>query len=122
MNFVDLHCHTTASDGTLTPTQLVARAVEFGLKTIAVTDHDTTDGVAEAVAAGEKAEAFFNVEVRKGDQIMIDAYKKANVEVVEMSKADYDAWLAIAKQTSYKNFAEKVPGGDKLIEKALAVQ
>jgi TRAP-type C4-dicarboxylate transport system substrate-binding protein len=74
------------------------------------------------VAAGEKAEAFFNVEVRKGDQIMIDAYKKANVEVVEMSKADYDAWLAIAKQTSYKNFAEKVPGGDKLIEKALAVQ
>ena len=55
MNFVDLHCHTTASDGTLTPTQLVARAVEFGLKTIAVTDHDTTDGVAEAVAAGEKA-------------------------------------------------------------------
>ena len=43
MNFVDLHCHTTASDGTLTPTQLVGRAVEFGLKTIAVTDHDTTD-------------------------------------------------------------------------------
>jgi TRAP-type C4-dicarboxylate transport system substrate-binding protein len=74
------------------------------------------------LAAGEKAEAFFNEEVRKGDQLMIDTYKKANVEVVEMSKADYDAWLEIAKQTSYKNFAEKVPGGDKLIEKALAVQ
>ncbi len=74
------------------------------------------------LAAGEKAEAFFNDEVRKGDQLMIDTYKKANVEVAEMSKADYDAWLEIAKQTSYKNFAEKVPGGDKLIEKALAVQ
>jgi TRAP-type C4-dicarboxylate transport system substrate-binding protein len=74
------------------------------------------------LAAGEKAEAFFNEEVRKGDQVMIDTYKKAGVEVVEMSKADYDAWLELAKQSSYKNFAEKVPGGDKLIEKALAVQ
>jgi TRAP-type C4-dicarboxylate transport system substrate-binding protein len=53
---------------------------------------------------------------------MVDTYKKAGVEVVEMSKADYDAWLELAKQSSYKNFAEKVPGGDKLIEKALAVQ
>jgi TRAP-type C4-dicarboxylate transport system substrate-binding protein len=74
------------------------------------------------IAAGEKAEAFFDQEVRKGDQIMIDTYKKAGVEVVEMSKADYDAWLELAKKSSYKNFAEKVPGGDKLIEKALAVQ
>lgn len=74
------------------------------------------------LAAGEKAEAFFNEEVRKGDQVMIDTYKKAGVEVVEMSKADYDAWLELAKQSSYKNFAEEVPGGDKLIEKALAVQ
>jgi TRAP-type C4-dicarboxylate transport system substrate-binding protein len=74
------------------------------------------------LAAGEKAEAFFNEEIRKGDQVMIDTYKKAGVEVVEMSKADYDAWLELAKQSSYKNFAEKVPGGDKLIEKALAVQ
>ena len=74
------------------------------------------------LAAGEKAEAFFNEEVRKGDQVMVDTYKKAGVEVVEMSKADYDAWLELVKQSSYKNFAEKVPGGDKLIEKALAVQ
>jgi TRAP-type C4-dicarboxylate transport system substrate-binding protein len=72
--------------------------------------------------AGEKAEVYFNEEVRKGDQVMIDAYKKAGVEVVEMSKADYDAWLEIAKQSAYKNFAEKVEGGDKLIEKALAVE
>ncbi len=74
------------------------------------------------LAAGEKAEAYFNDEVRKGDQIMVDTYKKAGVEVVEMSKADYNAWLELAKQSSYKNFAAKVPGGDKLIEKALAVE
>jgi TRAP-type C4-dicarboxylate transport system substrate-binding protein len=74
------------------------------------------------LAAGEKAEAYFNEEVRKGDQIMIDAYKKAGVEVVAMSKEDYNAWLNLAKQSAYKSFAAKVPGGDKLIEKALAVE
>lgn len=74
------------------------------------------------LAAGEKAEAFFDEEVRKGDQLMVDTYKKAGVEVVEMSKEDYDAWLELAKQSSYKNFAERVEGGDALIEKALAVQ
>ncbi|OLP43735.1 TRAP transporter substrate-binding protein DctP [Rhizobium oryziradicis] len=74
------------------------------------------------LAAGKKAEEFFDKEVRKGDQVMIDAYKKAGVQVVEMTKADYDAWLEIAKKTSYKNFAEKVPGGAKLIDEALAVK
>jgi TRAP-type C4-dicarboxylate transport system substrate-binding protein len=74
------------------------------------------------LAAGEKAEAFFDEEVRKGDQLMVDTYKKAGVEVVEMSKEDYDAWLELAKQSSYKNFAERVQGGDKLIEKALSVE
>jgi len=74
------------------------------------------------LAAGEKAEAYFNEEVRKGDQLMIDTYKKAGVEVVEMSKQDYEAWLAVARESSYKNFAANVPDGDKLIEKALAVE
>lgn len=74
------------------------------------------------LAAGEKAETFFNEEVRKGDQKLIDTFKQANVEVVEMSKADYDAWLTIAKESSYKKFAEQVPGGEELIKKALAVE
>ena len=38
------------------------------------------------------------------------------------AKDEHAAWLAIAKASSYKNFAEKVPGGKELIEKALAVQ
>lgn len=72
--------------------------------------------------AGKKAEAFFDKEVRKGDQKMVDVYKKAGVQVVEMSKSDYDAWLEIAKKTAYKTFADKVPGGQKLIDEALAVK
>lgn len=51
---VDLHLHTLASDGRLSPTELVRLAASQGLKTIAVTDHDTTDGLAEAVEAAKR--------------------------------------------------------------------
>lgn len=44
----DLHCHSTASDGDLSPTELVKRAAENDVTNLAVTDHDTTDGLAEA--------------------------------------------------------------------------
>ncbi len=47
----DLHTHSTASDGTLSPTELVARAAAAGVTTLALTDHDTVAGVAEATAA-----------------------------------------------------------------------
>jgi len=47
---IDLHTHSTISDGTDTPRELVARAVEAGLDVVAVTDHDTFDGLDDAVA------------------------------------------------------------------------
>jgi TRAP-type C4-dicarboxylate transport system substrate-binding protein len=74
------------------------------------------------LAAGKKSEEYFEGEARKGDQILIDTYKKAGVEVTEMSKADFDAWLAVAKESAYKKFAEDVKGGGELIEAALAVE
>ena len=51
----DLHAHTTASDGLLSPSELVAQAKTAGLAAIAITDHDTVDGVAEAIAAAGEA-------------------------------------------------------------------
>jgi 3',5'-nucleoside bisphosphate phosphatase len=54
MNQVDLHCHTSASDGAMTPTALVLRGAALGLEVIAITDHDATTGVEEALAAGAK--------------------------------------------------------------------
>lgn len=50
---VDLHFHTTASDGTLTPTKLIEQIATTSLKTIAITDHDSTDGVDEAISASK---------------------------------------------------------------------
>jgi hypothetical protein len=51
---IDLHAHTTFSDGSLTPTELVEEATALGLTAVAVTDHDTVDGLPEALAAGER--------------------------------------------------------------------
>ncbi len=51
---VDLHTHTNASDGSLSPRKLVELAKQQGLSAIAVTDHDTTDGLAEAMQAGKE--------------------------------------------------------------------
>lgn len=52
---IDLHAHTTASDGSLSPTELVQKAREIGLAALAVTDHDTLGGLAEAEAAAQRA-------------------------------------------------------------------
>jgi predicted metal-dependent phosphoesterase TrpH len=50
--FVDLHAHSTASDGSRLPADVVREAKKAGLAAIALTDHDTIDGIAEAVATG----------------------------------------------------------------------
>ncbi|WP_428561859.1 MAG: PHP domain-containing protein [Solidesulfovibrio sp. DCME] len=53
MALIDLHTHTTASDGSLSPADLVALAARKGLAAVAITDHDTLAGLPEARAAGE---------------------------------------------------------------------
>lgn len=53
LNGIDLHCHSTASDGTLTPKAVVARALEQGVRVLALTDHDSIGGLAEAATAAD---------------------------------------------------------------------
>ena len=65
----DLHLHTTHSDGTLTPSQLVRKCGEAGLRVIAITDHDSTEGVAEAQQA---ARAFPGLRVIPGIELSTD--------------------------------------------------
>ena len=52
--YIDLHTHSLKSDGSMTPTEVVAEAKKAGLAAIALSDHDTVDGVREAVEAGKK--------------------------------------------------------------------
>ena len=51
---VDLHLHTTFSDGTLTPTEMVRLCAERGLRVICISDHDSTEGISEALEAGSE--------------------------------------------------------------------
>ncbi len=54
MGYIDLHVHSNASDGTMTPEEVVDCATKAGLSAIALTDHDTTAGVSKALAAEKK--------------------------------------------------------------------
>lgn len=63
----DLHNHTTFSDGSLTPGELVQKACELGIKVLGVTDHDTIDGLKEALQAGNR----LSVDVLPGVEITV---------------------------------------------------
>ena len=74
------------------------------------------------MTAAAKAEDYFESESKKLDDKMVATFKANKVEVVTMSDAEADAWRAVAQKTSYKSFADKVPGGKELIDKALSVK
>ncbi len=54
MDRIDLHTHSTASDGSMTPSELVRHAASCGLRAVALTDHDTTVGLTEAQQAANE--------------------------------------------------------------------
>ena len=64
---IDLHLHSTHSDGTMTPSELVDRAAEIGLKAISLTDHDTVSGTDEAIDAGREASWFMSARSTRTD-------------------------------------------------------
>ena len=68
MSQIDLHTHSTASDGSLPPEALVREAAGCGLRALAVTDHDTTQGLPEAMAAGRRV----GVEVIPGVELSVN--------------------------------------------------
>jgi TRAP-type C4-dicarboxylate transport system substrate-binding protein len=72
-------------------------------------------------AAGKKAEEYAYNAAKEADQNMVDVFKKNNVEIATMSQEQFQAWRDVAAESSYKKFAESVPGGQALIDKALAV-
>lgn len=74
------------------------------------------------LAAGKKSAAYFVKEGPKLDENMINVFKKNNVEVVTLTSAEYEAWVNIAKESSYKRFASDVSDGKKLIDAALSVK
>lgn len=73
------------------------------------------------LAASAKAEAYYLEEAKKQDAASAKVFSDAGVEIAEMSAADFDAWRALAQETSLKAFVVEVPDGQKLLDMALAV-
>ncbi len=79
------------------------------------------DQQAALLAASEKAQTYYLEEAKKQDANSAKVFAEAGVEIAEMSPEDFEAWRALAQETSYKAFVEEVPDGQELLDKALAV-
>lgn len=108
MKWIDLHVHSNCSDGTLTPTELVDHAAALGLAAFALTDHDNTDGLAEAFAAAEKA----GIELVPGIEFSTE-YLGTDIHIVGI---DFD-WKNPAFQERIDYYrSERVRRNQKMID------
>ena len=114
MKYVDLHVHSTASDGTFSPSDLVDHAVSLGLSAFALTDHDTTHGVAEAKerAAWHKAHGH-SIEIYTGVEISA-GYKNKDIHIVGLFINENDETLNRALEASRNNRDQR---NDRMIER-----
>jgi predicted metal-dependent phosphoesterase TrpH len=110
---IDLHLHTTASDGRLTPTQLVAHATASGVRILAVTDHDTTDGFDEAAVEAARLNVLVipGIEitaVERGRDVHMLAY------FFDRREAAFSQFLAAQRVTRLTRIAEMATRLDAL--------
>jgi TRAP-type C4-dicarboxylate transport system substrate-binding protein len=82
----------------------------------------TEEQQAALLAASEKAEAFYLEEAKKQDAASADVFRENGVEIAEMSSDEFEAWRALAQETSYKAFVEETPNGQELLDLALSVE
>ena len=111
MNRIDLHTHSTFSDGTMTPEELVSQAVSAGLKAFALTDHDTADGIPRALRAGLRQ----GVEVIPGIEFSTE-YQGQDIHIVGL-EPDY---MASGFQEQIKLYREnRLDRNKKIIQRML---
>ena len=91
---IDLHCHSTASDGTDSPSRIIEKAHEIGLTAIALTDHDVVDGLAEFQAAAAKYPGLWAV---NGTELAVDC-PGASVEILALDIKDVNPFRGRQKK------------------------
>jgi TRAP-type C4-dicarboxylate transport system substrate-binding protein len=82
----------------------------------------TKEQQAAILKAGKDAQAYYESKSQAVDDEAIKAFKDHDVEVKTLDDAQFDAWLALAKKTSYAQYAKDVPDGQKLLDEALSVK
>ncbi len=96
MNYIDLHVHSSKSDGTFTPAEVAERAAQHGLTAIALTDHDCVSGIAEAECAAEKLRAAGHaLRIIPGVEISAD-YKNGDIHILGLFIEPSDSALTAA--------------------------
>lgn len=117
-NRIDLHVHSTASDGKLSPSEVVSLALRRGLRLLALTDHDTLEGVAEAqrAAYGTRLEVIAGVEINaenKGGTLHILGY------YVDLENALLQEWLQAMREARAHRARQTV---ERLREMGMALE
>ncbi len=105
---IDLHTHSNVSDGSLTPSQLVTAAKDAGLSAIALTDHDTVNGLFEASAAAREAD----IEFVPGIEISTE-YKGRDIHIVGL---DIDFSNSALKETLHTLSMNRLHRNEQMIE------
>lgn len=113
--FEQVKCYTPAGDVALWfmyQPLLMNKSVYDGL----------TDAQKKALdAAAAKAQAYYLAEARKQDAASVEIFKAKGVEIRQMSVREFEAWRAIARESSYRKFVSETPNGQKLLDLALSV-
>jgi len=104
---IDLHSHSLASDGTLSPAELVTMAADSGLNTLALTDHDETSGIAEAQVAADKV----GVRLIPGVEVSV-SWNNRTIHVVGLNIDPEDETLnnGLAKSRDYRDWRAEEMG------------
>src|SRR5262249_24492713 len=107
-NYIDLHTHSTASDGLYTPTELLQHAHEAGLRVLALTDHDSTEGLGEAAEAAQRLqiELIPGIELNSDvgeDEIHVLGY------FLEYQRPEFQATLKVLRDA-------RVRRGERMVE------
>ncbi|GHO86774.1 PHP domain-containing protein [Dictyobacter formicarum] len=107
-NTIDLHTHSTASDGLYSPTDLLQQAQQVGLKVLALTDHDSTEGIAEATEAARRLGIDFipgielNSDVDRGEIHVLGYY-------LEYQRPEFQATLKVLRDA-------RIRRGQRMVE------
>lgn len=109
MERIDLHTHSNASDGSLSPSEVMKAAASAGLKAVALTDHDTISGIEEAMSAAKE----LNIECIPGIELSA-FYKKLEIHIVGLFLNISDPKLK-ARLDSFRNIREN--RNQRIIEK-----
>ncbi|MBE2894153.1 RNase RNM [Spirabiliibacterium falconis] len=108
----DLHCHSNASDGVLTPSDIVARAATQGVKVLALCDHDTTRGVAEAQCAAKK----HNITLVSGVELST-LWQNRGIHIVGLNfDPAHSAMTALLAQQAQLREQRAIQIGEKLVK------